>query len=260
MVATDLEPAARASAAPARHPRRRGHGRFAYRVARVLMPLAVAGVFLLVWDAVALTAFAGKGYLLPDPASVAAAMKENIGLLLRATWDTFIESAEGFVAGGAVGFQTVPVIAVAPILILLLHYGRPAIIAIVVLVTFFPILSNTLGGLRDTNPHHAELFRLYRASHLHVLWKLKFPQALPATFAGFRIAAGLAVVGATVGEFLIGETGGRPGLGVLLVTTQQELKTPLLFGAAGFATALAVLFFLVVNWVARLVLHRWTAA
>ncbi|HLI14817.1 MAG TPA: ABC transporter permease [Acidimicrobiales bacterium] len=283
MVATDLEPAARASAAPARHPRRRGHGRFAYRVARVLMPLAVAGVFLLVWDAVALTAFAGKGYLLPDPASVAAAMKENIGLLLRATWDTFIESAEGFVAGGAVGialavamslsrlvgdalypvavvFQTVPVIAVAPILILLLHYGRPAIIAIVVLVTFFPILSNTLGGLRDTNPNHAELFRLYRASHLHVLWKLKFPQALPATFAGFRIAAGLAVVGATVGEFLIGETGGRPGLGVLLVTTQQELKTPLLFGAAGFATALAVLFFLVVNWVARLVLHRWTAA
>jgi len=247
---------------------------------RVVLPLVVAAALVGVWDLVALTAFSGKGYLLPDPASVVAAIGENIGTLLRATGNTLVESAEGFVAGIIVGvglalamslsrnlgdalypvavvFQTVPIIAVAPILVLLFHYSRTAIIAIVVLVTFFPILSNTLGGLRATNPNHAELFALYRANLLHTLTKLRFPQALPAAFAGFRVAAGLAVVGATVGEFLIGQTGGRAGLGVVLVIAESELKTPLLFAAAAFATALAVLFFLVVNRLARLTLRRW---
>jgi NitT/TauT family transport system permease protein len=248
---------------------------------RIVLPLAVAGVLVAIWDLVALTAFAGQGYLLPDPASVAAAANDNIGLLLRASWDTFIESGEGFVAGILVGtalagimsmsrmvgdavypvavvFQTVPVIAVAPILVLLFHYGRPAIIAIVILITFFPVLSNVLNGLRATNPVHAELFKLHHSSLIAMLWKLRFPQALPSAFAGLRIAAGLAVVGATVGEFLIGETGGRPGLGVLLITTQQTLQTALLFATAAFATALAVLFFLVVNRIGWLVLRRWT--
>lgn len=252
-------------------------------VAKIGLPLAVAGLLVLVWDLVALTAFAHEGYLLPDPASVVAAAKANIGMLLRATWDTFVESGEGFLAGILVGaalagimslsrmvgdaiypvavvFQTVPIIAVAPILVLLFHYGRPAIIAIVILITFFPVLSNVLSGLRATNPNHAELFKLYRASVGSTLWKLRFPQALPSAFAGLRIAAGLAVVGATVGEFLIGETGGRPGLGVLLITTQQELQTALLFATAAFATALAVTFFLVVNRIGRLVLGRWTEA
>jgi NitT/TauT family transport system permease protein len=252
----------------------------ARRALRVALPLAVAAALVGIWTLVALTAFSGKGYLLPDPASVVAAIGENAATLLHSTWQTFIESSEGFVAGILVGcvlaiamgisrsigdalypvavvFQTVPVIAVAPILVLLFHYGRTSIIAIVVLVTFFPILSNTLAGLRATNPNHAELFALYRASAPRVLLHLKMPQALPSAFAGFRIAAGLAVVGATVGEFLIGQTGGQQGLGVVLVVSEAELKTPLLFAAAAFATALAVLFFLVVNRLAQLTLRRW---
>ena len=250
------------------------------RVLRILLPLIVAGLLILIWDIVSLTAFAGKGYLLPDPLAVIIAAKQNIGLLLRATWDTFIEAGEGLVAGILIGgvlagmmsvsrmvgdalypvavlFQTVPIIAVAPILVLLFHYGRPAIILIVILVTFFPILSNVYSGLRATDPNHAELFSLYHASLPTMFWKLRVPQALPAAFNGLRISAGLAVVGATVGEFLIGETGGRPGLGVLLITTQQELKTALLFATAAFASALAILFFLVINRAARVVLrHR----
>lgn len=270
----EREPAARRRARP-------GGGR-RYLALQVLLPLLVALALIGVWEIVAVTAFSGRAYLLPDPPSVARAIADNLSLLLRATWNTFIESGEGFLVGIATGvilavlmslsrivgdalypvavvFQTVPIIAIAPILVLLLQYGRPALITIVALVTFFPILSNTLSGLRSTNPNHAELFKLYRASLVKTLWNLKFPQALPSAFAGLRIAAGLAVVGATVGEFLIGETGGRPGLGVLLVTTQSELKTSLLFGAAAFCTALAVLFFLVVNRIGRLVLGRWSA-
>ncbi len=250
------------------------------RALRFGLPFVVAAALIGIWDLVALVGFSGRGFLLPDPASVAAAIDANIGELLRATGQTLIESAEGFGAGIVVGvalavvmslsryvgdalfpvavvFQTVPVIAVAPILILLFHYGQTAIIMIVILITFFPILSNTLGGLRATNPNHAELFALYRSTRAKTLWKLNFPQALPAAFAGFRIAAGLAVVGATVGEFLIGETGGHQGLGVILVVSESELSTPLLFAAAAFATALAVLFFLIVNRLARMTLHRW---
>ncbi|MBO0729912.1 MAG: ABC transporter permease subunit [Acidimicrobiaceae bacterium] len=267
---------------PARgRPARRAGGRRANLALRIALPVLVALALIGVWEIVAVTAFSGRAYLLPDPPAVARAINENISLLLRATWNTFVESGEGFLVGIVVGvvlavvmslsrvvgdalypvavvFQTVPIIAIAPILVLVLHYGRPAIITIVAIVTFFPILSNTLSGLRSTDSNHAELFQLYRASLVKTLWNLKFPQALPSAFAGLRIAAGLAVVGATVGEFLIGETGGRPGLGVLLVTTQSELKTSLLFGAAVFATALAVLFFLVVNRIARLVLGRWS--
>jgi NitT/TauT family transport system permease protein len=250
---------------------------------QVILPVAVGLALIGIWAIVSSTAFAGQAYLLPGPVSVARAINDNFDLLLHATWSTFVESGEGFLVGIAAGvflavvmslsrivgdalypvavvFQTVPIIAIAPILVLVLNYGRPAIITIVAIVTFFPILSNTLSGLRSTNANHAELFRLYRASLPKTMWKLKFPQALPSTFAGLRIAAGLAVVGATVGEFLIGETGGRPGLGVLLVTTQAELKTPLLFGAAAFATALAVLFFLIVNRIAGVVLGRWSDA
>jgi NitT/TauT family transport system permease protein len=248
----------------------------------VLSPLLGFVLLIAIWWLVAAIGFQGRGFLLPDPPAVWRAIGGNGSVLAHAVWQTFISAALGLLVSVVIGvlvaallstsrllgdafypsavvFQTVPIIAAAPVLVLWFKYGRTSLVAVVVLITFFPILSNTLAGLRSIDRNQAELFALYRASRWRLLFKLRFPNALPSFFAGLRISAGLAVTGANVGEFLIGTGGSKAGLGTLIISSASQLRTDLLFGVAGCSVALSVAFFLLIDRASRVLARRFVS-
>jgi NitT/TauT family transport system permease protein len=157
----------------------------------------------------------------------------------------------------AVILQTVPVIATAPIVVLIYRYSRTSIVIIAVLVSFFPVFSNTLAGLVSTDRDMLDLFRLRGVGRFKTLWKLRLPSALPHIATGLRISAGMSVIGAMVGEFLIGQGGRRGGLGVAIIISQAQLKTARLFAEAAMATLLGIVVFLAVGGASKLALRNW---
>src|SRR5262249_5984204 len=105
----------------------------------------------------------------------------------------------------AVFFQTVPIIAIAPLLVIWFGYGMQTVVASAFIVSIFPVIANTLNGILSTDPNLRDLFQLYGASPGATLFKLRFPSALPQILTGLRVASGLAVIGAIVGEFIGGQ-------------------------------------------------------
>jgi NitT/TauT family transport system permease protein len=249
------------------------------RLVRVLLAVAVFAAVIGLWEWLCHVAFSNRAYLVPTPAAVASALKDNARTFLSASWVTAQEAALGLLLSAGVAvvcalvtsisrylgeaaspvfvlFQTMPIIAIVPVLLIIFSYSRFSNIVIVSIITFFPILSNTLTGLRATNPNHAELFALYRSARLRTLFQLRLPQSLPYVFAGLRVAAGLSVAGAVLAEWLIGESNGQQSLGEMIFVYGQEFKIPLLFATAVCAMALAVIFYLIVNRAAALTLRR----
>lgn len=123
-------------------------------------------------------------------------------------------------------FQTVPIIAIAPLMVIWFGFGRPTVVASSAVVSFFPILANTLLGLTSTSPGLNEVFSLLGASRWQRLLKLEIPYAVPQFLGGLRIAVGLAVVGALVGEFV-----GGGGLGGLIDSARTQQKMEIVFTA-----------------------------
>jgi NitT/TauT family transport system permease protein len=130
--------------------------------------------------------------------------------------------------------QVVPKLALAPLFLLWFGFGMRSIVVITALVCFFPLLENTVTGLDRAPPEERELFRLLRASRRQTLFRLKFPAGLPVILAGFRVAVVLSLVGAVVGEFIMG----REGLGASVVAAQGMMDTPLMFSLFVVITAL----------------------
>jgi NitT/TauT family transport system permease protein len=240
----------------------------------------VALIALGAWWLLAATVYAGKGFLLPSPQEVGAAIAENAALLATATLSTLKEAFFGYllaiVAGiafaallsqskllersiypYAVLLQTVPVVAIAPLIVLWFGYNDFSVIVISFIMALFPIVNNTLLGLRSTSSSLVELFALHNRSRFVAFWKLRLPNALPSIFAGLRISAGLSVIGAIVGEFIIGSGNAEGGLGVQIVFAQGRMYTALLFAEVIFATLLGFVFFLVVSAIGRRLLRHW---
>jgi NitT/TauT family transport system permease protein len=157
----------------------------------------------------------------------------------------------------AVLLQTVPIVAVAPVIVLWFGYNQTSVIVIAFMISVFPILNNTLLGLLSADRNHQDLFRMHRAGRLTQFVKLRLPGALPNIFAGLRISAGLAVIGAIVGEFIIGSGGQEGGLGVKVIFAQSRLATALLFAEVLTATLLGFAFFLVVSVLGNRLLKSW---
>jgi NitT/TauT family transport system permease protein len=267
-------------AAPSRTGRR---GTAARLLAPVIAALPVAAVALLVislWLALSLTVYKGKGYLLPGPSEVAAAFVENAAAIVAATLITLREALFGYVAAIVLGvgiagilsqsrlleraiypyavlLQTVPVVAIAPLIVLWFGYNDLSVIIVSLIISLFPIINNTLLGLRSTSRTLVELFAMHRTGRLATFWKLRFPGALPSIMAGLRISAGLSVIGAIVGEFLIGSGNAQGGLGVQIIFAQGRMYTALLFAEVISATLLGFLFFLMVSGLANLLLRHW---
>jgi NitT/TauT family transport system permease protein len=114
------------------------------------------------------------------------------------------------------------------------------------------VIANTLAGLLSVDPALRDLFRLHRASRAATLWKLRLPWALPYLLTGLRIAAGLAVIGAIVGEFV-----GGGGLGVVILGAMRQQRTDLVFAAVGYASALGLVLFAAVGLASRFALRHW---
>ena len=138
----------------------------------------------------------------------------------------------------AVALQCIPILALVPLIGFWFGYDFPARVIVCVLIALFPIVSNTLFGLQSVDRGQHELFTLHGASRLTRLTKLQFPAAMPAIFAGFRISAGLSVVGAIVGDVFFRQ--GEAGLGILLDNFRSRLQGPELFATIIVAALLGI--------------------
>jgi NitT/TauT family transport system permease protein len=214
-------------------------------------------------------------YLVPAPTDVYLAAKEIHRELFSAAFETAMAAVIGlilsFIVGSglaiflslfefarrafypyAVFFQTVPIIAVAPILVIWFGFGLPTVIASAFIVSIFPVIASTLLGLRSTDPALLDLFSLYQASPLTIMWRLRIPYAAPQIFSGLRIAAGLSVIGAIVGEFI-----GGGGLGSLVDTARTMQRIDQVFAAVLVSSLIGLILIGVINYFSRMSLRHW---
>ncbi|MGE5235488.1 MAG: ABC transporter permease [Acidobacteriota bacterium] len=254
-----------------------------HRLLRAIGPPALAfAVLNLLWEA-ATRLLRVPLYLLPPPSKVVLALLDHGGPLLRGAVITGKAAVAGFglavILGVALGIviasarwverslypftvflQTVPLVAIAPLLVVWLGFGiRPVAVAALI-VSIFPVIVNTVTGLRSVDPPLVDLFRLYGASRLARLLKLRLPAALPSIFSGMKVAAGLAVIGAVVGEFVASYAGEDAGLGMLALTYSRESHTDRLFAAVGLASLLGLALFAAVSLASHLTLRHWHAS
>jgi len=153
-------------------------------------------------------------------------------------------------------FQTVPIVAIAPMMVIWVGYGRPAVILSALIVSLSPIVANSLQGLLSADPALVDLFRMKRASSLSLLVNLRIPSAIPQFLTGLRIAAGLSVIGAIVGEFVADTFDGGGGVGTLIEAAIKGQDTPLVFAALMGSTLLGLAFFLSVGALSHLALRH----
>lgn len=218
-------------------------------------------------------------FLVPPPSAVFAAMFAESSALLRAASTTATAALLGLALSATIGtllgmalatsklierafypyavfLQTVPIVAIAPLLVLWFGAGTRAAAVSAFIVSLFPVIAGTLAGLRSVEPPLHDLFRLYRASRLATLLKLELPSALPSMVTGFRVAAGLAVIGAIVGEFVAGFSEGSAGLGITILAAYRQLRTDLMFAAVLSASLLGLALFGLVQLVGRILVGR----
>lgn len=234
-------------------------------------PLAGVILILIAW---ALICWIGNlpTVVLPTPDKVFRAFVARRDLLLSEGWITLKETLYGFFLALAiglplavavansrplnlmfypllVGLQSVPKVALAPILLVWLGTGIESKLAVVWLVAFFPIIVDTAAGLRATPKELLELAHSLRATPMQIFFKVQFPAALPFVITGAKVAITLAVIGAVIGEFV----GSSEGLGFLLLAATSQLDTPLAFAALFALSFLGVLVYLLVELAERLI-------
>jgi len=218
-----------------------------------------------------------RSFLVPAPSSVIASIINEWPDLSRGFWHTTISSMSGFMLSVVVGiivaialssaawvqrafypyaifFQTVPIIAIAPLLVIWLPWEWVVPMSAFI-VSIFPVIANSLSGLLSTDLALRDLFRLYGASPTASLLKLRLPFALPNILTGLRIAGGLAVIGAIVGEFITGE-----GIGGIIQVAKQQQKVEKVFAGLLLASLLGVALFALINLISRVTLRHWHAS
>jgi NitT/TauT family transport system permease protein len=248
------------------------------RFARIILPPLIIFVAAgMVTEAVVRLGWI-PDYLVPAPSQVMLAFPEYAGELAQATWQTASAALVGFALSTLIGtllalmmasgrwvqrafypyaifFQTVPIVAIAPLLAIWFGFGWSAVVASSFIVSIFPVIANTLSGLLSTDPALRDLFKLYGAGRLATLLKLRFPFALPSIMTGLRIAAGLAVIGAIVGEFITGS-----GLGGLIPTARQQQRVDKVFAILLLSAMLGIALFGLVSLLSRVTLRHWHAS
>ena len=161
----------------------------------------------------------------------------------------------------AVAVQAVPIVAISPLIGLWWGWDFRSQVVVTIIISIFPIITNTLFGLRSVEPSMHDLLTLHHASRLTRFRKLQLPAALPAIFTGFRISAGLAVVGAIVGEFFFkGGSYGSEGLGQLLFLFQNQLSGSKLVAGIVFSSLLGIILFWFFGWAGRRLTSHWYSA
>lgn len=246
---------------------------------RLGAPVAVALVVIGLWQAL-VRAFDVPIYLVPAPVDVAQALVRDWDLLSGSLWVTleitglallaatvlgvllaflFVQSRviEASLFPYAVLLQVTPIVAVAPLIIIWVKHTVVALTLCATIVAIFPIISNTVLGLRSIDPGLLDFFRLKRASRWQILWRLRLPSALPAFFGGLRIACGLALIGAVVAEFVAGTGGSQTGLAYQILQAGYQINIPRLFAALLLITVAGVVLFAAMTLLSRVVLRGW---
>jgi NitT/TauT family transport system permease protein len=155
----------------------------------------------------------------------------------------------------AVILQTIPILALVPLFGFWFGFGLTSRVLVCVLIALFPIIANTLFGLRSVDQDHHDLFTLHDAGRLTRLSKLQLPAALPSVFTGLRISAGLAVIGAIVGDFFFKQ--GEPGIGILIDLYRSRLQSEQMFAAIILASLFGIIVFWFFGFLARQVVGGW---
>ncbi|MSQ26278.1 MAG: ABC transporter permease [Dehalococcoidia bacterium] len=231
------------------------------------MLLALVGI--LAWQA-ATFFFSIEPWLLPSPWEVARALGSDAGLLGPHAWVTAQEALVGFVAAVAVGFalavavvrwrtveraaypyviasQAVPIIAIAPVLVVWFGFGMLPKMLVIVLITFFPVTINTVDGLRAVDPEMLTLMRTMGATRWQMFRMVQLPSALPLVFSGMKIAAAVSVIGAVLGEWVAASE----GLGYLITRSSAQYLTARVFAAVLVLAAMGLALFAAVSWAER---------
>ena len=239
------------------------------RARRIGVPLATIAAILAIWQFVVAVGIV-PNFMLPSPTQVVAALVGDIGLLLSHSVTTLVEAALGLVIGVAVGFvvavlmdrfeavflaldplvtisQTIPTVAIAPLLVLWMGYGLAPKVVLVVLTTFFPITVSLVSGFRSVDPDMIELMRTMGASRTQVFWNVKLPAAANEFFSGLRISATYAIVGAVIAEWL----GGFSGLGVYMTRVRKSFSYDKMFAVIILISALSLALMKVVDGLQR---------
>ena len=236
----------------------------------VVPAVTLAGV-LLAWEA-ATRVFRIPRFIMPAPSAIFSEGWEWRYRFIGHTWVTLYETLGGFALSMLVGVplavlivysptlksalyplivlaQSVPKIAIAPVLLLVLGHGEIPKVIVAFLVAFFPVVVDTATGLAATPPELLDLSRSYRASAFKTFLKVRLPMAMPFIFAGAKVAITLSVIGAVVGEFV----GSDQGLGYLILSATSYWKTELAFSAMILLSVMAIVLFGAVSLVERLV-------
>jgi len=249
---------------------------------KAIFPPAVALLLLmLVWEGysrLVLGAISGGDRLLPAPTKIVNSLWENVAILAPHTWQTLAETLIGFALALLVGLgfaviidlspflrravypllvvsQTIPLLAIAPLLVLWFGFGLLPKVLIVLLVCFFPIVVAGVDGFRSTDPELVKLFRTFGADRWTIFRKVRFPGALPSIFSGIRIAITYSVTGAVWGEYV----GAERGRGIFMQRAQHSYQVALVFAAVIIIAALSIGLFLLTSIVERLVIPWYFA-
>ena len=238
--------------------------------------MPVAGVLTLVATWFALVELLKvKPFIAPSPQAVAHTLVDKFGMLMDNLVPTAIEAVSGFIIGNlcailvattfvhkkaaeeaffpiVVLINTIPVVAKAPILVLLMGYGLEPKIAIAALICFFPTLVNMVRGLESVNPQTMELMHVLSANKREIFFKVRLYNSLPYLFSALKIASSTAVIGAIVGEWI----GTNVGIGALIVQATYAFDSALLYATVIVGSAFSVTFFLVITLAERLVI-KW---
>jgi len=235
---------------------------------------------LAVWE-IAVLVLRVPSYMLPGPAAVAKVAMDRFPSLLHSlllsAQAAVLGLAASIVAGVAIALlfaqwrwlrrllfpytillQTVPIIAVAPLIIMWVGPGLRSIALVTFIICLAPIIVNTTQGLISVDANLIDLFLMHKASAAQVLFKLRLPHALPNLFTGIRISSGIAVIGAITGELFAGSNRvGEGGLGYSILYANSQLETDYLFALVAAATVLGFAFFFATMFLEWYFLHNW---
>jgi NitT/TauT family transport system permease protein len=248
-------------------------------LAVIAPPLAVLAVIVIVWES-AVRVLGLAPYLLPAPTAIAQeawAHRAELGTATLLTGAAAVVGLLASIAGGlliafvfaqsplvarslfpyAIFFQTVPIVAIAPLIIIWFGTGFGSVVLVAFIVAVFPIVTNATAGLTSVGRDLRDLFAVHDASRWQMLWKLRLPHAIPQVVTGAKVSGGLAVIGAIVGETFAGYAAGARGLGYLVVVTANQLKTAYLFAVVLASTLLGLVVFGMLSLLGDAVTRRW---
>lgn len=219
-------------------------------------------------------------YILPAPSLVLKTLWDNLGSLMvswlftmKITFGALLLAVVGGVALAmvfalnkwverslfpfAIVLQVTPIVAIAPLILIYISSTTAALLLCAWIVAFFPILSNTIIGLKSADHNLRDLFTLYRASPWQTLRHLLIPSAMPYFIAGLKIAGGLSLIGAVVAEFTAGAAGKETGLASRILEASFRTEIPKMFAALVLVSLTGVLIYLIFNLVSKAVLGSW---